>query len=103
MALSDKSEMPIRIWKDKYGAMRIGDTRVTLDVIVTAYQHGDSPEEIRKGFPSLKLADIYRVIAYYLDNRDEVDAYLRERDEEAEQIHREIEAKRPELVKRTTP
>jgi hypothetical protein len=62
-------------------------------------QNGDSPEQILEGFPSLILADIYAVIAYYLNHKDEIDAYLRRRDAEAERIHREIEAKRPDMFR----
>jgi hypothetical protein len=70
---------------------------VTLDALVAAYQQGDTAEQIHEGFPSLKLADIYAVITYYLNNQDEVEAYLRQRDEESERIHRELEAKRPDM------
>ena len=97
MVLNANYELPIPLRKDEYGAVRIANTRVTLDVIVAAYQHGDTPEEINEGFPSLTLADIYAVIAYYLNNQEQLDAYLRERDEQAEKIHREIEAKRPDM------
>jgi hypothetical protein len=38
------------------------------------------------------LTDVYAVIAYYLANREEVDAYLKERDEVANRIRQEIEA-----------
>ena len=47
----------------------------------------------------MRLADIYAVITYYLNNQEEVDTYLRQRDEEAEQIHRDIEAKRPDMFR----
>jgi uncharacterized protein (DUF433 family) len=97
MALSAKREIFVPIQTDEHGAIRVANTRVTLDVLVAAYQQGDTPEKIHEGFPTLKLADIYAVITYYLSNRDEVDAYLRRRDEEAEQVHREIEAKRPDM------
>lgn len=83
--------------KDAYGAYKVAGTRVTLDVLVAAYQQGDTPEQIREGFPTLSLATIYTVIAYYLSNRDEVDAYMRKREADAEQIHRDLAAKRPEM------
>ncbi len=99
----------VPISKDKYGAFRVAGTRVTLDVLVSAYQQGSSPEQIHEGFPTVKLADIYAVITYYLNNQGEVDAYLHERDQESERIHRELEDKRPDifdlrttLLKRTT-
>jgi len=87
----------VPISTDDHGAIRVANTRVTLDVLVAAHQQGDTPEQIHEGFPTLRLADIYAVIAYYLNNQDEIDAYLRRRDEQSEQIHREIEAKRPDM------
>ena len=87
----------VPISKDDHGAFRVAHTRVTLDVIVAAHLHGDTPEQIHAGFPTLRLADIYAVITYYLNNQEEVDAYLRQRDEEAEQLHRDLEAKRPDM------
>ncbi len=87
----------IPIEKDAHGAYKVAGTRVTLDVLVAAYQQGDAPEQIHEGFPSLKLADIYAVITYYLNNQNEVDAYLRQRKVEAEQLHNELAASRPEM------
>lgn len=40
------------------------------------YQEGYSPEMIGEEFPTLPLALIHRVIAFYLDNQQEVDAYV---------------------------
>ena len=33
-----------------------------------------TPEELRGAFPQLSLGAIYDALAYYYDNRDEVDA-----------------------------
>jgi len=41
-----------------------------------AYEEGASPEEICIEYPSVSLADVYAVVAFYLGRRDEVDAYL---------------------------
>lgn len=87
--------VPIRT--DEHGAIRVGGTRVLLDVIVVSYQQGESAEQIHEGFPSVKLSDVYAVITYYLNNREEVDAYLHRREQEAEQIRRKIEAERPDV------
>ena len=43
----------------------------------------------------LKLVDAYAVIAYYLQNKDEVDAYLRERERIADEVRRENERRFP--------
>lgn len=39
------------------------------------------------------LADVYAVIAYYLNNRTIIDEYLKKRAEEAAKIRAEIEGK----------
>jgi uncharacterized protein (DUF433 family) len=61
---------PIEI--DAHGVVRVAQTRVTLDTVVTAFLEGCSPEEIKQQYPSLQLSDIYLVIGYYLRHRDEV-------------------------------
>lgn len=76
---------------DADGAVRVGGTRITLDVIVTAFTDGATAEEIAQQYPSLQLADIYSVIGYYLRHRSEVDAYLRQRTEQAAQVRRKNE------------
>ena len=91
--------LSIPIQTDEYGTIRVGGTRVTLETIVACHQQGDTPEQIHEGFPTLKLADIYAVIGYYLSHQDEVDAYIRQQMEEGERIHREIEAKRPDMFR----
>jgi len=68
--------------EDADGVMRVGGTRVTLDTVVGAFNDGASAEDIASMYPSLDLADVYAVIAYYLRRRAEVDAYLRRREEE---------------------
>ncbi len=92
--------IPLRA--DKDGALRVSNTRVTLDTLIACHQQGDSPEAIHSGFPSVPLADIYAVIAYYLAHRGEVDAYLKDRDEQAKRIRREVEANdTPDQLART--
>jgi len=59
------------------GDYRIGDTRVSLDSVVYAFLSGESAESIAQSFPVLSLEQVYGAIAYYLANRDEVDALLR--------------------------
>lgn len=85
--------MTIPLQTDAHGAIRVSGTRVTLDTVIARYQQGDTPEDIHAGFDVLPLNDIYAVIAYYLAHRDELDVYLQRRDEEAEQIRQEIEAR----------
>jgi len=71
---------------DADGVVRVGNTRVTLDTIITTFTDGATAEEIAQQYPSLQLADIYSVIGYYLRHRTDVDAYVRQRALQAEQI-----------------
>ena len=74
------------------GAVRVTGSRVTLDTVVSEFRDGATPEQIQDSFPSLPLGAIYGVIAYYLEHRDEVDAYVTERSDEGTETRRRIEA-----------
>ncbi|MGQ0635799.1 MAG: DUF433 domain-containing protein [Planctomycetaceae bacterium] len=80
---------------DSSGIVRVGGTRIRLDSVIGAFNHGSSPEEILLKYPSLKLPDIYAVVTYYLWHRTEVDEYLRHRSAEEESVRKEIETRFP--------
>jgi len=61
---------------------RIAGTRVSLDSVVYAYLEGLRPESIADDFPAITLEEVYGAIAYYLGHREEVDAHLRQVDEQ---------------------
>jgi uncharacterized protein (DUF433 family) len=92
MSLMISTESP-PLAKDADGVIRVGGTRVSLDSAVFAFLDGSTPEEIVQQYPAIDLADAYASVAYYLNHRDEVDAYLRERRTQREQIRREVEAR----------
>ena len=73
--------------------MRIGQTRVTLDSVVAAFHTGASAEEIAQQYSTLDLGDVYAVLGYYLRNRNTLDAYLRQRQSEAETLRESITEK----------
>jgi uncharacterized protein (DUF433 family) len=83
-------DVPLRT--DKDGAIRIGNTRVLLEVVIGAHQRGDTPEQIVEGFPTLNLADVYAVIAYYLSHQNEVGEYIQQVEGAGEAIQRKFEA-----------
>ena len=56
------------------------DSRVALDYVVREYWNGEPPESIRQHFPTLTLEQVFGALAFYLANKDEVDASIRERD-----------------------
>lgn len=86
---------PVPITQDNKGMIRINGTRVTLQTVIYAFRQGDSPEQIVESYPVLSLADVYTVIAYYLNRRDEVDAYVREQEKLADSIREENELRFP--------
>ena len=91
-------QMPIR--KDEHGRLRVGTTRVLLDLVIYAYWRGKTPESITESYPTLSLDDVYLAIGYYLRHRAEVDAYLREQESEAEQQQHVWESEHPSTLTR---
>jgi len=81
-------DVPTPLSVDAGGAVRVGATRVTLDTVVAAFLLGATAEEIAQDYSTLDLVDVYSVIAYYLRNRPEVDAYLRQRQQEADDLRK---------------
>src|SRR5260370_18520180 len=67
---------PVPLRTDADGVVRVGKTRVTLDTVVAAFLDGATAEEIAHQYPSLRLADVYSVLGYYLDHREALGAYL---------------------------
>ena len=66
--------------QDELGVIRVDRSKVTLDAVVFAFHEGTSPEEISARFTDLSLEAIYSAIAYYLQNREEIDQYLSQRE-----------------------
>jgi uncharacterized protein (DUF433 family)/flavin-binding protein dodecin len=83
--------LPVPIRADKEGVLRVGQTRVTLDAVVSAFRAGETAEGIAEQYPSLRLSDVYPVLSYYLDNREAVDGYIAQREDEARLLRKQIE------------
>jgi uncharacterized protein (DUF433 family) len=82
---------------DPDGTIRVGGSRVVLDLVVDAYLDGASPEAIAEMYTTLDLADVYGAIGFYLRHRDEVDAYIAERAKRADQFRERIESNQPKV------
>jgi uncharacterized protein (DUF433 family) len=91
MATLQLTPVPTPLRVDEGGAVRVGQTRVTLDTLVGSYRDGSTAEEIVQQYPTLALADVHAALAYYLTHRPEVEAYLRGREAEAAELRREVE------------
>ncbi len=82
----------VPLFTDDQGTIRVGKTRVRLDSVVYAFNQGHTPEEILMQFPSLELADIYAVIAYYLNHQTAVDQYIQQNEAEGQKLRQKIES-----------
>lgn len=91
-------QIPIRA--DEHGRLRVGDTRVLLDLVIYSYRLGSTPETITEQYPTLSLDDVYLAIGYYLRHTAEIDAYLRQQEVEADAFRREYEAQHPPALTR---
>jgi len=75
----------------------VAGTRISLDSVVYSFNEGQSPEAIQEDFPSLKRAQIYGAIAFYLDHQAEIDKYLEETEREFEGSAVRLEEANPTL------
>jgi len=98
MALPLNGE-PIPLRVDESGAVRVGNSRITLDLIVEQYENGMTPEDVVRAYDSLELADVYSTIAYYLRHKEVIDAFLRQREQDAAALQAQIESERPRIPK----
>jgi uncharacterized protein (DUF433 family) len=84
--------------QDASGALRVGASRVLVELVIRAFQDGATPEAIAQRYPTATLADIYAVIAYYLRHRQELEAYLAEREQQAQEVRQRIERHQGDLA-----
>src|SRR5436305_14562557 len=83
----------IPLIKTPEGAILVQGTRVSLDTIIYFFKEGETPESIARRFPTVSLANVHYAIAYYLDHKGEVEAYLEGRRIRSEKLRASIEAR----------
>ncbi len=84
----DLSSMPVPVplrWAEEGQVVRLNNSRISLDIIISFYKRGYTAEMIGDDYPWLELSDIYLVIAFYLRNKESVRDYLRESYRRADQ------------------
>ena len=94
--VSDEKLVRVPLRVDESGAVRVGQTRVSLLSVLTAFQRGETPEQIVHSYPSLQLSDAYAVVSYYLMNRNELDAWVEKEKAFGESLQKEAEALFPQ-------
>ena len=82
--------------EDEHGVLRVTKSRVTVDVILYDFRDGATAEEIALSYPTVKLADIYAVLSYYLSHRAELDAYLESQEHQSEEKRQEVLRRSPQ-------
>jgi uncharacterized protein (DUF433 family) len=96
VSLTAQAEAP-PIREDSAGAVRVGDSRVLLELVIRAFQDGATPETIVQRYSTLALPDVYAVITYYLRHRSEVEEYLARREQKAEEVRQRLENQQGDL------
>ncbi|MCC7476454.1 MAG: DUF433 domain-containing protein [Pirellulales bacterium] len=96
MPLSIQAAAP-PLQEDASGAMRVGDSRVLLELVIRAFQDGSTPEAVVQRYSTLALSDVYAVIAYYLGHRVEIEEYLARREQVSQEVRQRIELQQGDL------
>src|SRR5438477_10895844 len=91
----DPLSVTVPLWEDPAGVFRVGQSRVLLELVLRAFQRGESPESIVRSYRTLSLADVYTVIGRYLAAPASFDDYLRQCDQAADEVRMKIEASQP--------
>ena len=90
MAVLELLALAAPIRTNEAGVLLVGESRVRLDTVVTAYAMGSDAEDICMKFDSLELNEVYSVLGYYLRNKIELDIALNLERQRAEVIIQEI-------------
>ncbi len=69
-------QLPDFLFHPSPESIRLTGHRIGLEHVVDFYNQGFSAEMLLEQFPSLPLALIHKVIAFYLENQASVDAYV---------------------------
>ncbi len=95
MTAAEIAPEPVPLFRDDFGRLTVIGTRIPLDTLVAAFERGDSPETIHESFPTVSLGDIYAIFTYCVRHRDEVNAYLAERERGRAATQASVEARFP--------
>ena len=77
-------KLPEFLTADDGGFIHAAGHRIGLHHVIRLYSEGYSPEMLVGEYPTLPLALVHKMIAFYLENLAEVDAYMAAHDREIE-------------------
>jgi uncharacterized protein (DUF433 family) len=70
--------------------IRIKGHRIAVDYVINLFNQGVAAEAIvKEHYPTLDLEKVFATLAYYLHNKEEIDAYLKRGREAAEAAYEE--------------
>jgi len=70
----ERETPPLR--QDAHGVIRVGQTRVTLESVISLFEQGAGAEEIALRYDVLDLHDVYATLSYYLGHQQAIEEYL---------------------------
>lgn len=79
------------------GGYYISGSRVSLDSVVYAYLRGESMLGIVESFAALSLNQVTSAVDFYVANREMVDEYLRQEEEQFELMQAESRQRHPAI------
>jgi uncharacterized protein (DUF433 family) len=71
-------DLPDFLTQEPDGDIHVTGHRIGIKHIVDRYNEGYSPVMLLEEYPTLSLPIIHKSIAFYLENKTEVDAYIAE-------------------------
>jgi uncharacterized protein (DUF433 family) len=86
-----QTSLEVPLTQDGKGRFVIRGTKLPLELVLNAYKRGFSAERIASHYSGIEIRDIYAVLAYYHDNRKELDEYLEEQNRLSSEFHVAIE------------
>lgn len=75
------------------GTIMITDTGVPLETVIARHNLGETPMEIHEGYPTIDLAVVHLIIAYYLSHKTECDAYVERQRQRTEDARARLEGR----------
>ena len=83
------------------GAPMIEGTRIKVQVIAIDNQYwGLSPEQIQGEYAGLTLGQVYSALAYYWDNKEDIDQQIEDEKKFVEEMRRQNEPHQREMERR---
>ena len=75
--------LPEFLWIEEDGEIQFKGHRIRLLEVAKQFNQGHSAEAIALDiYPTLQLAEVYKAIAFYLENQPELDALIAEEEKE---------------------